>query len=75
MKVRQKEHPEITGWSSRYNTHGLGEMIVVFDDGGASSEYIKDYEFQLCNGEWVEHRDERIVADDYNTCFGEVSER
>ena len=74
MRVRQTANPEVLGYASRYNVHSLNEMIVYFDDGDCDSDYVGAYEFQLRNGEWAPHRDPRIVADDYNTCFGEAPE-
>lgn len=76
MRVRMIKKPEITGWSDRFNTHGLGEIIVGYDDGDMSSEYIKDYEVQLENGVWLELsralRCHIVVTDNYMDHFREV---
>lgn len=41
MKVRYIDKPESVGYASRWNPHGLGECILWFDDGSATSEEVK----------------------------------
>jgi hypothetical protein len=54
MKVRYKDRPEITGDSSSFNMHGLGEVIVQYPEGDASSEEIRELEVWLERGQrWV----------------------
>jgi hypothetical protein len=76
MKVRNKEHTW-TGFSSNFNTHGLGEVIVGFDgDGGMDSMYISDLEVYLdSKNTWKDmkqaFKDDDLIIDNYNTCFRE----
>lgn len=68
MRIRMIDKPEITGWSDSFNIHGLGEIIVTYDDGDMSSEYQKDYEVCRENGTWVPFNEalksHEIVSDD-----------
>lgn len=72
MRVRNKNSGTEAS-SGRLNTHGLGEMIVQFDEGDASSEYISDYEVQLPDGSWKDlpqaFRDHDVITDNYDTVF------
>lgn len=75
MKVRHKEKGYL-GSSGNFNMHGLGEMIVYFEDGDCSSEFIRDYEvFLKQKQEWKDinqaFKDKDIINDNYNTCFFE----
>jgi len=77
MKVRRIDDHNVTGWSGELNTHGLGEMIVGFDDdSGMDSEYIRDYEVLLKDGEWVNlseaFKRHDVVVDNYNRWFREA---
>lgn len=70
MKVRQTDKPTITGFTNRLNTHGLGEVIVGYDDDqGMDSVYIKDLEVQLPDGRWIllsqAFRDKIVMEDNY----------
>jgi hypothetical protein len=47
MKIRYADRPGTTGFTDRFNTHGLGEVIVYFDDGDSTSEEIKALEVLL----------------------------
>jgi hypothetical protein len=47
MRVRYLASPEITGDSSSFNMAGLGEVIVYYGDGSASSEEISELEVYL----------------------------
>lgn len=76
MKLRKKDKPEITGYSDDFNEHSLNEIIVYFEDGDASSEYIRDYEvFLEKTSEWkdmntaFDNRD--LIPNNYNTAFSE----
>lgn len=76
MKLRNKNRPEITGYSDGFNTHSLSEIIVYFEDGDASSEYISDYEvFLEKTNEWKDMKmafaNRDIIPDNYNTTFSE----
>lgn len=76
MKVRDKEHTW-TGFSSNFNTHGLGEVIVGFDDdGGMDSMFSSDLEVYLdYKNIWIDmnkaFEDNDLIIDNYNTCFRE----
>ncbi len=75
MKVRHKEKGHI-GFSDRLNTHGLGEMIVNFEEGDASSEFCSDYEVWLeSKKEWKDlnqaFEDHDVINDNFNTIFFE----
>lgn len=72
VRVRLKANPEIQGWATQYNTHSLDEMIVYFEAGDATSDHVGLYEFQLRDGQWVNHSHPRIEADNYNTHFYEI---
>lgn len=73
MKVRQKANPAITGEASRFNTHGLGEIIVGFDGGDMDSCYITDYEVLLPEKGWVDmqeaFRTHDLITDNYAERF------
>lgn len=76
MNVRYTDRPRIIGWAGRFNTHGIGEVIVGFpDDGGQTSESISELEVQLSSGEWKDMRqafaDKDLITDNYNTAFFE----
>ena len=45
MRVRHKTKGH-EGWASGYNHASVSpaEMVVTFDDGSASSEYVRDYD-------------------------------
>ena len=75
MKVRGKAS-NIIWFSSRFNTHGLGEMIVQHEEYGADSVYIKDFDiFLKSKQEWQDmaqaFRDKDLITDNYNTVFFE----
>ena len=77
MKVREK-NKEIIWHSSRFNIHGIGEMIVENEDYGADSVFIKDYdawieELQQWKDMGQAFRDRDIIIDNYNTYFFEPS--
>jgi len=75
MKVRNKTTRAL-GTSSTFNTHGMSEIIVGFQDDGMDSDYIKNYEVYLevtkC---WKDlslaFRDRDVIIDNYNTKFFE----
>jgi hypothetical protein len=75
MKVRQKSTGS-TGQASRFNTHGLGEIFVGFDDGDMDSMMLADFDVFLPKlRQWKDMRqafaDKDIIPDNYNVCFGE----
>jgi len=41
MRVRYIDKPEIEGFADKWNPAGLGECILWFDDGSATSEEVK----------------------------------
>lgn len=62
------------GNSSSFNTSGLGEVIVMFVDGGADSMFIDELEVLLKTG-WKNmsqaFKDRDLIPDNYNISFGE----
>lgn len=74
MKIRYKNQPDITGISSEFNTYGLGEVIVHFPDGSATSEEISELEVEI-HDEWVDMRNafrrRLLINDNYNIRFFE----
>lgn len=77
MRVRRRGEREACGWSSEFNVHALGEVIVQFDEGDADSEFIRDYEVLTRRG-WVSLTaalsDGLLAVDDLNTRFYEPKE-
>lgn len=75
MRIRYKDKPHITGHASRFNLHSVSEVIVQFDDGDATSEYIRELEVFLEGSlqRWMPLRDAfksgNVVTDEYNTQF------
>lgn len=73
VKVRNKNNGMV-GSSDQFNTHGIGEIIIGFDD-GADSQFVRDYDVQLKLGEWKDmneaFRDRDIIEDNYATWFRE----
>jgi hypothetical protein len=63
------------GEATDFNIHGLGEIVVYFDEGDCSSEFSREYEVQLTSGEWKDMRqaflDRDIIPNDLNTSFRE----
>jgi hypothetical protein len=54
MKVRYASRPGITGDSSSFNMHGLGEVIIHFPEGDATSEEIRELDVWLeARQRWV----------------------
>lgn len=76
MKVRYKtvDGRYVEGYSDSFNTHGLGEIIVYFDDDSCDSMFIRGFEVQLPSGEWKNmneaFRDRDIIPNNLNTSFG-----
>ncbi len=75
MKVKNKNTGAL-GYSGKLNTHGLGEMIVYYEEGDCSSEYIKDYDaFIESENEWIDmgeaFQQNLIITDNYNVDFRE----
>lgn len=72
VKFKSDKSNEIS-WSSQFNTHGFGEVIVN-GDWGQDSVYIKDLDV-LINGKWKDmgaaFRDKDLIHDNYNIYFFE----
>jgi hypothetical protein len=72
VRVRYALAPEMEGTSSRFNTAGLGEVIVCWSDGSADSEDISKLEV-LLGGGWKKmtqaFRDHDLVTDNLNVRF------
>jgi hypothetical protein len=72
MRVRIKNYLNGEGFSNRFNTHGLAEVIVQFDEGGEDSMFIKDLDV-FVNGAWKDmnkaFNDKDLITDNYNTMF------
>jgi len=79
MKVRGKAS-NIIWYSSKFNIHGLGEMIIQNEQYGADSVYIKDFDvFLEDKQDWKDmaqaFRDKDLITDNYNTYFFEPKTR
>jgi len=74
MQVRSKKTGSL-GEATDFNTHGLSEIIVCFDAGDCSSEFIRDYDVLLTSGKWKDmHQafvDCNLIPNDLNTSFRE----
>jgi hypothetical protein len=74
MRVRSKKTGSL-GEATDFNIHGLGEIVVYFDEGDCSSEFFREYEVQLTSGEWKDMRqafvDHDLIPNDLNTSFRE----
>ena len=72
--VRYTHRPEIVGDTSRFNTCGLGEVIVYFPDGEATSEEISELDVLLDTG-WVSmseaFKTKKLIPDNYSLYFRE----
>lgn len=78
MKVRFKLTSSTIWHSTRFNIHGLGEIIIMNTNLGADSTYIKDLDvFIESKQEWKDmgqaFKDKDIIIDNYNTMFFEPS--
>ena len=83
MKFRYKDKPESTGFSSEFNVHGLGENILFFEEGDATSEDFDLLEVLIENpvttdvdaGTWVDFKlaltKRYVIGDDYQRWFRE----
>jgi hypothetical protein len=59
----------------RFNTHGICEIFVYFENGSCVSDYPSDYLFWLEHDQkWVEFSHPKIIPDNYNTYFAEATE-
>jgi hypothetical protein len=77
MRVRNKTKGYL-GHSTDFNIHAMSEIIIYFDEGDCSSEFIKDYYVYIESiGEWMDMHEafdkKYIITDNYNTCFAEPS--
>lgn len=74
MKVMHKKG--YLGYSGNFNTSSLSEIVVYFEEGDCSSEFIKEYDvFIKAKNEWKDlgeaFKDRDIIVDNYNTRFFE----
>lgn len=74
MKVRNRETQE-HGHSSEFNMHGLGEIIVYYEDGESDSDFIGNFDVLLSSGYWVSLRVallmHQVITDNYDWRFRE----
>lgn len=70
MKVRYKKDGT-EGYSSSFNMHGIGEVLVSADWGGDSA-FIRDLDIEI-NGTWKDMStafvDKDIIPDNFNQYF------
>lgn len=60
MRVRYIDNPTVEGDASKWNQFGLGECILTFDDGSATSEEVKLLEpIAHTRSEWYEEMNRR----------------
>ena len=79
MKVREKAHPDVNMYSSKFNIHALAEVICHWEDGSADSMFIKDLDVFIEKDinffTWKDMRqafqDHSIITNNFNTCFFE----
>ena len=60
-RVRYTSRPAVEGNAVKWNPAGLGECILQFDDGSATSEYVGDLEPlpPVTRAEWYAAMDAR----------------
>lgn len=72
--VRYKNRHDIVGDTDRFNTAGIGEVIVWFPDGEATSEEISELEVLFQTG-WISmseaFRSKQLIPDNYHRYFRE----
>ena len=79
MKIRMKDNIDQPFVSSRFNIHGLGEVVGFGDQFGSDCFFIKDLDvfIEANNVGWKDMRqafkDKDIIVDNYNTYFFEPS--
>ena len=76
MIIRYIDKPELTGTTGSFNISGIGEVIVYYDIGDCSSEFINNLEVYLTYPQkWYNmqkaFKDKLIIPDNYNTYFRE----
>jgi hypothetical protein len=73
MRVRYKDKRHIEGQATSFNTHAAAEVLLQFDDGDGTSEFIRELDVLLPTG-WKDmmqaFKDQDIVPDNYNAWFG-----
>lgn len=78
-RVRLKKDHTVLGTASRFNTLSVSEMIVTYNEGDASSEFVSDYDVQLQDDSWKDmreaFRDKDLVSDEQDRYFGLNPER
>ncbi len=74
MKVRYHDRPHVTGTAIEFNTHATAEVLLNFDEGDATSEFIRELDVQLPDGNWKPMKrafaDKDIIPDNTNSWFG-----
>ena len=75
MKITTKKTGTIAE-SNKFNTHGIGEVIVYYEDGFCSSEFIRDFDvFLESKKSWMDmlsaFKQKLLITDNYNTSFRE----
>lgn len=76
MRVRHKTTGRL-GDARDFNIHSVApqEIIVGFDDGDQTSDYMRDYDVQLKDGRWMSFEDaftlHLLITDNYNSHFFE----
>lgn len=75
MKIRNKKTGEV-GSAREFNTSSLSEILVFFENGGADSDYIQNYDvFLESKQEWKDmseaFKDKDLIIDNHNTYFAE----
>lgn len=77
MRVKEKK-TGVLGWSSKFNPLGLGEIIVTFDEGDATSDYISNYDVMLSDERWVDLHEalklKLVMTDDSALNFAEATD-
>lgn len=76
MKARQKSKPELEFTTTKFNVHGLGEVIGCSLEFGCDLFFIADLDVYIeALKEWKDMRqafkDKDLITDNYNTWFFE----
>jgi hypothetical protein len=85
MRCRYLNNPKVLGWTDRLNECGIGETIIHFDEGDATSEFISELEILLVKplpsstyrpNTWVPlssaFKTRDVVTDNYDRTFREA---
>ena len=72
MKVRLKDKPNVVFSSSKFNVHGIGEVIGCGENFGCDLFFVKELDV-LMDEEWKDmseaFRNHDLIVDNYNTYF------